>query len=189
MRLALVLSLAAATACASSGASSDVGGVPHAQTISIGGGGSGAGRESMGMGGGAAASGPTSHVVDAASDRVFRILPAVFDSIGAPVTRIDPALKVMGNEGFKIRQRLGKTALSRYIDCGQAQIGPNADSYEVFMVLLVQIKPATTATSSSVVTTFQTQARPLTFSQGYSACSSKGSLEAKIVELVKAQLK
>jgi hypothetical protein len=188
MRLAIVLSLAAATACASSGASSDIS-TPHAQTISIGGGASGAGRESMSMGGGAAASGPTSHVVDAAADRVFRIMPAVFDSIGAPVTRIDPAAKVIGNEGFKIRLRLGKQALSRYIDCGAAQIGPNADSYEVFMILLVQIKPAATPTASSVVTTFQTSARPLTFSQGYSACVSKGSLEARIVELVKAQLK
>lgn len=188
MRLAVVLSLAAATACASSGASSDVS-TPHAQTISIGGGASGAGRESMSMGGGAAAAGPTSHVVDAAADRVFRILPAVFDSIGAPITRIDPAAKVIGNEGFKTRVRLGKTAFSRYIDCGQAQIGPNADSYEIYMVLLVQVKPGATATTSSLVTTFQTSARPLTFSQGYSACSSKGSLEARIVELVKGQLK
>ena len=81
----------------------------------------------MGMGGGAAGVGPTSHTVEASADRAFRILPVVFDSIGVPVALVEPAKKIMGNEGFKIRLPLGKTPLSRFIDCGQAQIGPNAD--------------------------------------------------------------
>lgn len=189
MRLLGTFAFLGLAACASGGGSSAVGGV-HTQTISVGGGAAGAGRESMSIGGGAAAAGPTTHTIDAATDRVWKIMPAVFDSLSVPVTRIDATQKIIGNEGFKIRQRLGKLALSRYIDCGQAQIGPNADSYEVYMVVLVQVKPAATnAANSSVITTFQSQARPLTFSQGYSQCSSKGTLEARVVELVKGQLK
>lgn len=104
-----------------------------------------------------------------------------------PVTRLDAAGKVIGNNGFKIRQRLGKVALSRYIDCGETQIGPNADSYEVYLTVLVQVRPVGT-TSSSLVTTFEASARPIAFSQAYSRCSSRGSLETKLLAAIKAQL-
>lgn len=133
-------------------------------------------------------SGPNLNTVAAAVDQVWRALPAAFDSVGIPVTRMDPAGKVIGNDAFKIRQRLGKVPLSRYIDCGQTQIGPNADSYEVSMTLVVQVRAAT-PTSSALTTTFETYARPLAFSQGYSRCTSRGSLEEKFLAAVNAQLK
>ena len=134
-----------------------------------------------------AGSGPNLNALDATPDAIWRVLPAAFDSVGVPVTRLDAAGKVIGNNGFKIRQRLGKVALSRYIDCGETQIGPNADSYEVYLTVLVQVRPVGT-TSSSLVTTFEASARPIAFSQAYSRCSSRGSLETKLLAAIKAQL-
>lgn len=184
MRAVLMLgTIAIVTACASGGASAPGSAGPITQTFGV----AGTNDRMVISGGG---SGPTVHALDATVDRVWRLLPAVFDSLGVPVTRVDPAQRVIGNEGFKIRQRLRDVPLSRYVDCGQTQIGPNADSYEVFMTLLVQVRPVpNNAASSSLVTTFEAAARPLTFSQGYSRCSTRATLEARLLETVKVQLK
>lgn len=135
----------------------------------------------------APSSGPHLNALEASVDNVWRALPAAFDSIGVPVGRLDAGNKIIANDGLKIRQRLGKVLLSRYIDCGQTQIGPNADSYEVYIILAVQVRAAG-PTASSLTTTFEAQSRPIAFSQGYSRCTSNGSLESKLLAAVKAQL-
>lgn len=134
----------------------------------------------------APSSGPNTNALDFPPDRIWRVLPAAFDSIAVPVARIDPASRVIGNEGYKIRQRLGRLPLSRYIDCGETQIGPNADSYEVILTFVVQVQAM--GTGSRLVTTFEAVSRPLTFSQAYSRCTSRGTLEARFLAAVKAQL-
>jgi hypothetical protein len=181
-RVFLAAAVVTVAGCASSSSSGVAMSGPATQTLSVAGGGS--------MTINASGSGPVSHRIEAAVDRVWRVMPAAFDSLGVPVTRLDQAQKVIGNEGFKIRQKLKNVNLSRYLDCGQTQIGPNADSYEVFMVLLVQVRPvANVATASSLVTTFEASARPLTFSQGYSRCTTSAALEQRLLAAVQAQLK
>lgn len=135
----------------------------------------------------APSSGPHLNTLNAPADIVWATLRAAFDSVGMPVGRLDAGNKIIANDGIKVRQRLGKVLLSRYIDCGQTQIGPNADSYEVYIVLAVQIRAAS-PTSSTVTTTFEAQSRPIAFSQGYSRCTSNGSLESKLLAAVKVQL-
>ena len=71
---------------------------------------------------------------------IWRALPAVFDSLEVPVSRIDPVEHVFGNEGVRIRKRIGGEAISRYFDCGTTQIGPNADSYDVMLILLTTLR-------------------------------------------------
>ena len=179
-----VAALAAITACASgssgAGGGSTIGAALPPQSLAVSG-----SRDRMTI---APGSGPNLNTLTAAADQVWRALPAALDSIGIPVTRTDAAGKIIGNDGFKIRQRLGKVPLSRYIDCGETQIGPNADSYEVSVTFVVQVR-ATTPTSSALTTTFDAYARPLAFSQGYSRCSSRGDLEAKFIAAVNAELK
>lgn len=182
MRPFLPVVLLFASACASGGGSAPGPSGPMTQTIGIAGGGD---RLTISPG-----SGPTTHAIAAGVDRVWRVLPAAFDSLGVPVTRVDPAQRVIGNDGFKTRQKLRNVPLSRYVDCGQTQIGQNADSYEVIITLVVQVRPgANSATSSSLVTTFEAVARPLTFSQGYSRCTTKATLEPRLLAAVNAQLK
>lgn len=120
-------------------------------------------------------------------DAVWRIMPSVFDSVGVPITLLDQASHSIGNQGYKLRGRLGKTILSRLIDCGNTQIGPNADTYDVYLsvVTTVQAEGATGAKLSTVV---DAKARPITYNQGYSNCASRGGIEIKIADLVKARL-
>ena len=131
--------------------------------------------------------GPNTNKLEYSADQVWKVLPAAFDSVNVPVNHVDPRNKTIGNNGFKIRQRLGKTPLSRYIDCGQTQIGSNADSYEVYITLMIQAVPDGSGTR--LVTTFEASARPIAFSQGYSRCSSRGALESRLLEAIHAQLK
>lgn len=121
------------------------------------------------------------------ADAVWKVLPAVFDSVGIPLTTLDQTRKTIGNEGMKIRQRLGKTALSRYIDCGNTQIGPNADSYDVFLSVLTTVTPKG-ANAAAITTVVDAKARPATYNQAYADCATRGGIELRITELVKARL-
>jgi len=121
-------------------------------------------------------------------DKVWRALPAVFDSIGIPIAMLEPTAHRMGNEAFKVRSRLKGVPLSRYIDCGNStQIGPNADSYDVVVTMLAEVHAAESG-ASSLRHTFSALARPANFSQDYSQCSSKGTLELRFMALLTSAL-
>jgi hypothetical protein len=119
---------------------------------------------------------------------IWRFLPFVWDSLGIPKVSIDPKSHTLSNGGMKIRQRLGKTPLSRFIDCGQTQIGPNADSYEVFLTVTSQVVSAGTG-QSTIATVVEAAAKPLNFNQEYSRCSTRGELEDRIAKGIKGQFK
>ncbi len=180
IRVFATLILASVAACATSGTVGTTA-RPVSQDISVGAGGAGD-RLTI-----APSAGPNVNTLEFAPDRVWKVLPAAFDSVAVPVTHLDPATRTIGNEGFKLRQRLGKVPLSRYFDCGTTQIGPNADSYDVFLTVMVQVQAA--GAGSKLVTNVEASARPITFSQAYSRCSSRGSLEARLLDAIRAQLK
>lgn len=122
------------------------------------------------------------------ADAVFRILPSLYDSLGVQVNTVDPAKKTVGNAGYKIRNRLGKIPLSMYLDCGgSTQIGPNADSYDVYLSAMTTVTPNGTG-SAKVGTLVEAQARPATYNQAYSPCSSKGLFEQKLAQLIAKRL-
>ncbi len=116
---------------------------------------------------------------------VWRALPLAFDSTGVSLTLIDPKKHLMANEGFKIRQKLGRERLSAYFECGTTQVGPNADSYELYLTVhsyLEPLKGDSTRTRMTVAITGA--AKPLQFSQDYSRCTSKTTLERKMLDVV-----
>ena len=128
----------------------------------------------------------SSHLLTAAVDDAWIEMADVYDSLAIPKALIDPQTHTISNQGQKIRQRLGRTPLSRFIDCGNTQIGPNADSYEVFLTVTTQLTAA--GTGSKLSTTVEAVARPLAFNQTYSRCASKGVLETRIADALKARL-
>lgn len=115
-------------------------------------------------------------------DRVWSVLPAVYDSLGIPVDRLDQARHIIGNTGFKLRRRLGGVSLTRYLDCGSAQGGPSAETYEVTLSVLTELQPIEAGTSAATVV--QATARPVTFAGEPTGCTSKGPLEQRIATLI-----
>lgn len=182
--LLAALSICALAACSSgsSGAAPQTGPAPIQETVRVTGG----------------AAGPISissvsdvnevaATVAAAPEKVFGVLHDVYDAIGIPVTTFDANKRVIGNSGAQLRHRLGKTMLSRYIDCGQTQTAPNADTYEVYLSIVTRVT-ATDAGGSAIGTTLEALARPMTNSGNYSRCSSTRRLEDQIVTMTRARV-
>jgi len=173
MRIA-ILCLVAAAACAPATATTADPSAPRVQTIRA---------ENIG------GSLKINTVTDASStpltiaaEDAYRVLPLVYDSLAIPKTWLEPKTFLISSQGFKVRARLGRTLLSKYIDCGgTTQIGPNADNYDVFMTITSRLIP--NGTGSTLSTTVDAAARPLSFNQDYARCSSKGTLERRIAEL------
>jgi hypothetical protein len=118
---------------------------------------------------------------------VWQLIPWALDSLGVPVRSLEPTTKRAGNSGFPVRRKLKAVPLSRYIDCGSTHLGPNADDYDVNLSVFAEVRPADGG-ASTLITTVEAAARPANFAQEYSRCTSKGSLEARLNELLKARL-
>jgi hypothetical protein len=188
MRPFVALCCVAGLGCASSGTTSQPAAPPQ-QTVRV----SGV-AGSLGSSGTASAGltivpsgGPNILKVSAPVDAVWRALPSVFDSLAIPVTTLSPQTRTIGNEGFKIRRRLGKVQLSKYLECGRSQVEQNADEYEINMSVLTSAH-ASDSTQTTVTTTVQASARGLQFAGQFSQCTSKGELEVKLQALLKQAL-
>jgi hypothetical protein len=177
MRTVTLLSILALSACASSsGTTGTPGGT---QTVRV--------RDA---GGGATQI--TTTVVHRAStatvaapvDDVWRVLPAVYEAAGIPLGQVNTQARTIGNPGFQARRVLGRTSLSRYFDCGRTQDRPSAETYELHISATTQLQPGADGTTT-VRTTLQTTARPVNFATGVVQCTSTGSLEARLVELIR----
>lgn len=128
-------------------------------------------------------SGLTSHHFAAPIEQVWKVLPAVFDSLGVPVGLLDPRAHAIGNNGFKVRGKLGKVGLARYIDCGTTQIGPNAESYDITLTLTTTLS-STPDGATAMSMNLLASAKPMAFGQDAFPCSSKGALEKRVTDLV-----
>jgi hypothetical protein len=178
MRLALLCLLVAA--CSSSSA---VQSAPAPQTVRVVGGATG-GAIAMGMNASAADSRSTT--VSASMADVWRVMPAVYESLNIPLSTVDSATHVVGNAGFNIRRRLGSVPLVRLIDCGTTQGGPSAETYDIRMSVVTQLRSGDAGTV--IATTVDPMGKPAAFSGEYIRCSSTGVLESRIADAVKTRV-
>lgn len=116
-------------------------------------------------------------------DVVWRALPLAYDSIGIPLGKMDTLSHVLGNEGFRIRRKLGGVPLTRYLDCGQAQGFRSAETYEINLAVITHLQPAD-AGFTTAATTVQASAKPVNFAGDYAPCSSSGELEKRVGEVL-----
>ena len=180
MRTLALLSLASLAACASTHTASTA--TPESEQVRIGG----------GTPSGLRMVSNTAARIDTlwtGFDKVWKVLPGVYAILEIPIEQFNSEAGTIGNSGLKLYRRLGKIPLTRYIDCGTTQIGPNADSYEVLLTVLTKIQRSRADSSNTTVaTTVEAVARPIQFRGEYSRCSSKGALEARLAEVLKVQL-
>lgn len=125
-------------------------------------------------------------VLDLPLDAVWRVLPAVYDSLGVPITTVNPSAHIIGADGTKVRRSLKGVPLSRYFDCGTTQIGANADEYEITLTLLTQARAATPTTTRVEITTIAL-ARPVARRQNPQNCTILGTLDAKLYDMIRRE--
>jgi hypothetical protein len=122
-------------------------------------------------------------------DRIWKVLPAVYGILDIPIERFNAESNEIGHSSLKLFRKLGQTQLTKLIDCGNTQIGPNAESYEVLLTVITKLTKTKMDTNVTTVSTIVSgRARPVQFNGGYVACKSKGQLEAKIAEVLKVNL-
>ncbi|HEY1953912.1 MAG TPA: hypothetical protein VGG76_13990 [Gemmatimonadaceae bacterium] len=126
--------------------------------------------------------------VAAPIDKVWGVLTPTYDSLGIPLTAIDPASHALGNGGMIVHRKLGKARLSEYINCGNSQGGPSADTYEVNLSVVTRLAPAPSA-GTIVTTVVNAAGKPASLSGDYIPCGTTGGLETRLVRLIEAQLR
>jgi hypothetical protein len=179
MRAVVVaLSFAALAACSGN---PPLGGAPAPETIRVSGPGGGAVTvTSNAMAGVSIVAGPIA--------KVWRVLPFAYDSLGLAIVTLDSANHLIGNGDMKLRRQLGGVPLSRFLDCGNTQIGYNADSYDVVLTVRTQLRSDDSG-ATTMTTMVTAMAKPVAFSQAYSNCSSTGKLEMRLADAIRAKLK
>ena len=131
--------------------------------------------------------GVTTTTIGFAPDKVWGVLAAVYDSLGVPIGTVDSKRMLIGNTGFKAHQKLGKTSLAKYIDCGKTQGFPSAESYDIYLQVTTQVQPK--GDGSNLSTFVEAAGRPIAFSGEYVKCPTLGALESAIAAGVRDRLK
>jgi len=73
-------------------------------------------------------------------DGVWPALRSTLEELGVPIGFDDPKNGEIGTQRAKLYRRLGKERLSSYLRCGSGMTGPNADTYAVYLSLVVMAR-------------------------------------------------
>ena len=125
--------------------------------------------------------------VEAPVERAWQLLPAVYQELGIDYTSIDQTRFTIGNPGLRVRGKLGRESLTRYVDCGSGQLGAYAASYDVTLSLVTQLTPAPD-NKTAITSVLQAKAKSPIHSTGDIACASTHRLENRIATLLRVKL-
>jgi len=125
-------------------------------------------------------------IVRESPNRVWSVLPAVFNTLGVPTRTMEPAAYTIGLESGRVA-RIEGGRLSLHLECGNGILGPNADHYDVTMTLLVQLGGHASG-GTTIRTTLDAYARPRSSSGEMLHCSSSRTLERRLMQLVQMEL-
>ena len=118
------------------------------------------------------------------ASRTWEVLPAVYQSLEIPLGFQRQETMEIGTEGFRVRRRLHGVSLVRYLNCGESQSVPNAETYEVMLAVSTRVTRGEQASVSTAATYVQATARSVQFASGDVACTSTGALEKRINQLL-----
>ena len=129
----------------------------------------------------------SSDAVAATVGQVWQVLPRVFAELEIPLAVVDSGNMRLGNGGFQPR-RLHGERLSQFLDCGYSVgVAAYADAYRVTMSLFSRVRQDENQ-STLLETEIYAAAEPIAVRGDPVNCSSKGTLERRIVAMVSTQL-
>lgn len=130
------------------------------------------------------------HSIMRSPDDVWNVMKDVYQRLGFPVSRFDPATRSIAADGFPVRRRLGGQSVSRYVDCGRTVAGPNADTYTVWLRVATTVVPLDSGSVSLKTEVSGSAADPSMGPGGASRvlCTSLGTLEERIATTAREAL-
>jgi hypothetical protein len=122
--------------------------------------------------------------VTGTAEQAWTALTAVYQELGIPLSVNDAASKTIGNTGWRTRRSIGRVPAQRYLDCGSSGTLPNAETYQLTLSIVSNVKP--NPRGGAIVTTALsgTGRNPITSSSADVRCVSTGDLELRIREMV-----
>jgi hypothetical protein len=129
---------------------------------------------------------PYEEAVEARERDVWPHLRPVFEQLGVEVTEVKRTQWIMGNPRFS-PARLDGDRLSTFLECGRDHAGPYADQHQVRLTLMVQLL-RTPAGGTNVNVLLTGSAQPRNYAANPILCESNGTLEARLVALIRQRL-
>ncbi|MBB4637378.1 hypothetical protein [Longimicrobium terrae] len=122
-------------------------------------------------------------------DRVWAVLPAVYQELGLQATA-DAPRRTVAVRGAVISRRFQGRSATQFFDCGSGQFGAEiAAQNEIRMDLQSTVQPGSTAATSRLETGLRASARGATGANALMAvCHTKQTMEALVAERVRQKL-
>lgn len=125
----------------------------------------------------------------ASLDAVWAALPAAYGDLHIPIDGIDPSSHMIGSGNITAQGSFAGTHLSRLLDCGVGAVGTqNADRFEVHLNVRTQLT-ANASGGTLVQTLIEATARDAGTSTSAVRCSTTGTLERRIAEVLAKETK
>jgi len=128
-----------------------------------------------------------SEIIPASADEVYAQLAEAYAAAGIEVAVANSRERTLGNEDFRATRRLGRTALTEYVNCGEelSLTGSMAASKAMRLSVLSTVTPS----GESCRLSTRVQAAVTTGERGGAViCQSTGALETTIARTVKLRL-
>jgi hypothetical protein len=122
-------------------------------------------------------------------DRVWAVLPGVYEQLGLQGASSDPARRTVSTATSFTRRFLGEQA-TRYVDCGTGSFGtPIAQQYTIRMTITTTVNPAADGSGSRLDNMVEARAFSTDGANAVAAqCRTQGRLEQMISTLVQGKI-
>lgn len=121
--------------------------------------------------------------VPVSAQRAWEVLPLVYAELEIPIRLQQQASRLIGNTGFETRRVIGGQRASRYLNCGNASGGPNADTFRLTISVVTQVHEGGDG-NARLETRLTANAASVTYAGTVVTCSTTGALERHIAERV-----
>jgi len=122
----------------------------------------------------------------APADSVWRVMPSVFLALNIEPKTINSSQRYIANTSVTVRHNVGQYPVSKYLDCGNSNVGKTANQAEVTMSLTVQV--ADSASQAVLQIQFEAYAMLDGYAHNRMQCASTGQMEQLIAKLTNEEL-
>jgi hypothetical protein len=128
-----------------------------------------------------------SRVIAAPPERVWALLPAVYQELGITPGFVDERSRTVGNNDWELRRRIGGRANSAYPNCGTSLVGAAADLHRVRVTVRTSVLAS--GAGSEIATSLEGSATARDGGSDPTRCGSTGVLEERIATLLAERAK
>ena len=120
------------------------------------------------------------------ADSVWHVMPAVFLALNIEPKTVNSAQRYIANTSVTVRHNIGQYPVSKYLNCGNSNVGQTANQAEVTMALTVQV--ADSGGRASLQIQYEAYAMLDGYAHNRMQCASTGQMEQLIAKLTNEEL-